>query len=343
MKFLKRKGTTLATIALGFAAVAVSLFSALIAARPANALDKVVYQYAWIPDGLFTPYSAGVAKGFYEEEGIDLTMRSGRGASDAVKKVAAGAATFGDGDISDVMRARVNENVPVRCIAHIHNHSPHALFALKSSGIKGIKDVEGKTLATTPGNSHKAYFPIVARRIGLDPAKVNWVVVEAAAMASLLVNKKVDAVPYYTTNAAYIEPQVKLIGDELLIFPFMESGFQIYGYCFYTMEETINKNPDLVRRFLRASLKSIRWAQANPQEAAELHNKRWPDISAKDALAGWDDTRFNMFGKQGQINWTGHLDPKQVQATYDAVAEAQNLDRSFDTRLFFNNDMLPAK
>lgn len=341
MKGLESKAYAIATF--GSAAVVVALGLALTTATPANALDKVIYQYAWIPDGLFTPYSAGAAKGFYEAEGIDLTMRSGRGASAAVKAVAAGAATFGDGDISDVMRARVNENVPVRCVAHIHNHSPHALFALKSSGIKGIKDIEGKTLATTPGNSHRAYFPIVARKVGIDAAKVNWVVVEASTMASLLVNKKVDAVPYYTTNAAYIEPQVKAVGDELMIFPYMESGFQIYGYCFYTMEDTIKNNPDLVRRFLRASLRSIRWAHENPQEAAELHNKRWPDISAKDALAGWDDTRFNMFGKQNQIKWTGHLDPKQVQSTYDAVAEAQNLDRNFDTKLFFNNDMLPAK
>ena len=50
-----------------------------------------------------------------------------------------------------------------------HDHSPHSLFVLESSGIKGFKDLAGKTLATTPGNSHRNYFPIAAKMAGLDP------------------------------------------------------------------------------------------------------------------------------------------------------------------------------
>ena len=213
MKLLRRKGTAIATIALGFAAAAASLSSPLIAARPAHALDKVIYQYAWIPDGLFTPDSTGAAKGFYEEEGIDLTMRAGRGTSDAVKKVAAGAATFGDGDISDVMRARVNENIPVRCIAHIHNHSPHALFALKSSGIKGSR-TSRKTLGDT-GNS----TGLLSHRCAPDQSRSGrnqlgrcW-----AGDNGIAARRQEGGRCSLPTGTAPWA-QVKLIGDELLIF-----------------------------------------------------------------------------------------------------------------------------
>ena len=54
------------------------------------ALDKVNFQWSWIPTGFYAPISAGMAKGFYEEEGIDLTVSTGRGSGDAVKKVAGG-------------------------------------------------------------------------------------------------------------------------------------------------------------------------------------------------------------------------------------------------------------
>ena len=121
------------------------------------------------PTEVSAPTSAAIEKGFYKEVGIDLKTTTGRGSGDAVKKVAGGGAMFGDGDMSAVMVARVKEGAPVKCLMYWHDHSPHALFTLESSGIKNFKDLAGKTLATTPGNSHRNYFPITAKMAGLDP------------------------------------------------------------------------------------------------------------------------------------------------------------------------------
>ena len=148
-----------------------SLTAALLAvltSSGAHALDKVTYQLGWIPTGEYAPYFAGVEKGFYKDEGIELVMSRGFGSGDTVKKVAGGGAMLGEADISTVMLAAIREKAPVKCLMSEYTQSPHSIFVLESSGIKSVKDLAGKKIATSPGNSHQVYFPLLARLEGID-------------------------------------------------------------------------------------------------------------------------------------------------------------------------------
>jgi NitT/TauT family transport system substrate-binding protein len=318
-------------------------FVALLGATPSHAADSVLYQWSWIPDGVFAPTSSAIEKGFYKEVGIDLKTATGRGSGDAVKKVAGGGAMFGDGDLSAVMVARVREGAPVKCLMYWHDHSPHALFVLESSGIKSFKDLAGKTLATTPGNSHRNYFPITAKMAGLDPESVKWTTVDTTTMPSLLVNKKVDAVPYFTSNAAFVRPQVEAMGDKLRIIPFADYGFDIYAYCVFTRDDVIKEKPDLVRRFVAAMQKSYHWAKDNSEEAIRIHSKRFPDTKPEQNMDGWKDLMSYMYGKDGKKPWSGHFDMEKVQRTYDVVAQSQGLDPKVDVKQFIDDSFLPPK
>ena len=160
-------------------------------------------------------------------------------------------------------------------------------------------------------------------------------------MASLLVNKKVDAVPYFTANAAFIRPQVEAMGDKLRIIPFADYGFDIYAYCVFTRDDVIKDKPDLVKRFVAAMQKSYLWAKNNPEEAARIHNKRFPDTKYEQVLDGWKDLMANMFGADGKRPWTGHFDMAKVQKTYDVVAQSQGLDPKVDVRQFIDDSFLP--
>lgn len=307
----------------------------------AAADDDVNYQLSWIPTGDAAPLFAGIAKGFYKEEGINLTVTTGRGSGDAVKRVAGGGSPIGDGDISAVIVGRVNEKAPVRCLMHTHQHAPHSLFVLGSSGITNFKELAGKTLATTPGNSHRNYFPLAARLAGLDPDSVTWTVVDAATMPGLLVNKKVDAVPYFTTNAAFVRPPIEARGDTLKIIPFLSTGFDIYAYCIYAREDVIKSNPDMIRRFVKATQKSYLWARDNTEEAVQIHTKQWPQTKFADNMASWIDMRDNMFGPKMDQPWTGKFNGKKLQATYNALVESQGLDPKYDVTQAVDDSFIP--
>ncbi len=124
----------------------------------------------WIPTGEHAAYFAGVARGAWREQGIELSLTRGYGSGDTVNKVAAGTAAFGVADISAVMAARARQNTPVRAIMQIYTHSPHSLFVLRYSGITNFRGLRRGAIGITPGNSHRLYFPEVARRAGTDPS-----------------------------------------------------------------------------------------------------------------------------------------------------------------------------
>ena len=304
-------------------------------------LEKVHFQWSWIPTGEYAPISAGMEKGFYEEVGIDLSIATGRGSGDAVKKVAGGGGEFGDGDIAAVMAARVRNNAPIKCIMSEHTHSPHAFFVLESSGINSVSDLKGKKLVTTPGNSHFLYFPLVAKLGGLDPNDVEWIMADATPMGSMLMTKQVDSAPMFATHEYVQGKQAKKVGEKIKVLPYADYGFEIYSYCIYATEKTLNEKPDMVRRFLEATVRSFRWAKDNPEEAAEIHNKRFPEVAKDDALGALRVMNAYFFNERSEKVGFGCYDDAQLANSYKVVSEAQDLDPNYDYKQIVTEEFLP--
>jgi NitT/TauT family transport system substrate-binding protein len=309
----------------------------------ALALDRIHYQFSWVADGEYAPISAGIEKGFYAEQGIELTISTGRGSGDAVKKVATGGALVGDADISTVMAARVREHAPVKCLMAQHAKSPHALFVLEGSGIESFKDLAGKTLATTPGNSHYIYFPLVAKMNGLDPSSVKWITVDATAMGPMLISGRVDGAPLFATHYYDEEQQAEKVGKKIRVIPFSDYGFKIYSYCWLSTEEAIRDHGDELRRFLVATRKSFLWSRDHMEEAARLHNKLHPEVDV-DSGVGAMKTMFEyMFPAGMEDQQFGYFQPEQLKETYGVVAKAQDLDPSLDPAQFVDTSLLPPQ
>jgi NitT/TauT family transport system substrate-binding protein len=324
-------------------AAGVAIISAATLAPTALALDKVHFQYSWIPTGEYAPISAGLEKGFFTEQGIELTYASGRGSGDAVKKVATGGAIVGDGDISAVMAARSREKAPVKCLMSQHAMAPHSVFVLESSGINTIKDLVGKTLVTTPGNSHYLYFPLVAKLNGLAPDSVKWVNSDATAMAPMLISGRVDGAPLFATHYYYQNKQAEKVGKKIKVIPYADYGFKIYSYCWLATEESIRTNGDVIRRFLLAVRKSYLWAKDNLEETAKLHNKRHPDVDVDDAMGSMRIMYQYMFPQGMTADAFGYFEPERLKETYRVVAMAQDLDPTSDPAQFIDTSLLPPR
>lgn len=314
-----------------------------LAMTAAQGADKVRFQTDWLPSGEHAMYYGGWQKGIFAEEGIDITITRGYGSGDTVTKLAAGAFDFGVADVASVLTARARQNVPVKTIAALYNQSPHSLFVLKSSGITNFKGLEGKKISITPGNSHKFYFPKVAEKSGTDPSKIIWVNMDGAAMAAQLIAKNIDAAPFYSIHHYYINKAAKAAGEEIIPLPFVEVGFKIYAASIIATDETIAKRPDLTRRFLRAIKRSFEWAKANPEEACKLHLQRVPEVALDDcvhSVAAVMDFVFTDHEKQ--FGW-GQISPERLATTWQAIAEAQELDVKWDPKQAFDTSLLPGK
>ncbi|WP_295136145.1 ABC transporter substrate-binding protein [uncultured Reyranella sp.] len=310
----------------GLAALALTLLSAM----PALAQDKVRFQTDWIPSGEHAMYYGAWSKGIYAKHGIDITITRGYGSGDTVTKVASGAADFGVADIAAVMTARARTNVPVKTIAVLYNESPHSLFVLKSSGITTFKGLEGKKIGITPGNSHRFYFPEVAKKAGTDPNKLIWTNMDGAAMAAQLIAKNIDAAPFYSIHYYYINKAAVKAGEEILPLPFVEVGFKIYAASLITTDKMIQDKPDLVRRFLAATKEAFEWAAANPEEACKLHVARFPEVELDDCMGSVKAVMKFVFNDHSKEFGWGKESPERLKFSWETIATANELKPGFD-------------
>ncbi|WP_137123906.1 ABC transporter substrate-binding protein [Roseomonas sp. HF4] len=322
--------------------IAAGLFAlAAIAAQPARAQDRVLLQLDWIPTGEHAAWFAGAARGAWRDQGIEISLTRGYGSGDTVNKVAAGTAPFGVADISAVMAARARQGTAVRSIMQIYTHSPHSLFVLRSSGITNFQGLEGRRIGITPGNSHRLYFPEVARRAGTNPDRITWVNTDASAMAALLISRRIDAAPFFAIHHYYQNKAAQRAGEEIVVLPFVETGFAIYATTLMTTDEVIQRNPDLVRRFLRGASNALTWTEANQAEACRLHVARNREVEQDDCEGSLRATMTYVFNDHQRQTGLGRQDPARMRFTWEQIAASQQLDAAWDYRQAIDLSHLP--
>lgn len=307
----------------------------------AQDLDEVSFQTDWIPSGEHAMYYGGWSKGIFEEHGIDITITRGYGSGDTVTKLAGGAFEFGIADIGAVLAAKATAGMPVVSIHALYTHSPHSLFVLESSGITDFQGLEGKRIGITPGNSHRVYFPKVAERAGTDASQIIWVNTDGAAMAPLLIQGQLDAAPFYSIHHYYQNKAAEAAGESINVLPFEEVGFAIYAASIVATESLIEENPELVQRFLAAIQESFLWARDNPEEACELHVERVPEVALDDCLGSLAATLEFVFNEHQEATGFGHFDPERLAFTWEVVAEAQELDPTWDPQQAVDTSLVP--
>ncbi|CAN0445554.1 unnamed protein product, partial [Phaeothamnion confervicola] len=232
-------------------------------------------------------------------------------------------------------------NVPIKTIAVLYNESPHSLFVLKSSGITSFKGLEGKKIGITPGNSHRFYFPEVAKKAGTDPSKIVWTNMDGAAMAAQLIARNIDAAPFYSIHYYYINKAAVKAGQEILPLPFVAVGFKIYAASLITSDKMIAEKPDLVKRFLAATKEAFEWAQANPEEACKLYVQRFPEVELDDCMGSVKAVMQFVFNDHSKEFGWGKESADRLKFSWDTIAVANELKADFDYKQAIDTSAVP--
>jgi NitT/TauT family transport system substrate-binding protein len=304
----------------------VLVLAAVLMAGRAQAQDRALLQLDWIPTGEHAAYFAGVQRGIWRELGIDMSLTRGFGSGDTINKLAGGAAQFGVADIGALMVARARQNVPVTAVMQLYTHSPHSLFVLRSSGITSFRQLEGRRISITPGNSHRLYFPEVMRRAGGNPDSITWVNMDASAMAPLLIQRRIDAAPFFAIHHFYQNRMAQRAGQEIVALPFVEVGFAIYSTALVVPDGLAQSNPDLVRRFVLGAQRSFEWARDNQEEACRLHVARNPEVEAIDCQGSLRAVMTYVFTDHMRETGFGRWADDRLAFTWRNVAESQQID-----------------
>jgi NitT/TauT family transport system substrate-binding protein len=247
-------------------------------ALPAAAADKVTLQLNWFHLADHSPIYLALKKGYYQAEGIDLTVLRGSGSGDAAKKIDLGQGDVGIADAPTVITA-ISKGANLRIVAVVFDKAGNNVFFKKSAGIHSPKDLMGKKIAAPPADSHRILWPAFAAINRLDPNGITMVNVKPEGKQAIVAAGEVDgSFDLYTSFAIWEKVLGKGNVGHLL---WADWGLPIYGHTYFVNTALEKRDPKLIERFLRATHKGWRDAQANPREAIDAMVAAVPGLDAE--------------------------------------------------------------
>jgi NitT/TauT family transport system substrate-binding protein len=294
------------------AAVAAGIVA--LAALPAAAQDKMQLQLNWFHLADHSPIYLAMKKGYYQQEGIELTVLRGSGSADSAKKIDLGQADVGISDAPTVLTA-ISKGANLKMVAVVYDKAGNNVFFRKSANIKTPKDLVGKKIAVPPADSHRVLWPAFAALHGIDPNAVTLVNVKPEGKQAIVAANEVDAsFDLYTSYAIWDKVLGKGDVGHLL---WADFGLPIYGHTYFVNNETIKKNPKLIERFLRATHKGWRDAKADPKASIDAMAEQVPGLDGATLLATMPHILDLCVTERSAKHGLGWIEPELMQKTMD--------------------------
>ncbi len=299
--------------------------------------DEVTLRLNFYVAGTQAPFYYGLVKGYFDQENIALTIGEGAGSAKTAQLVGNKSDTFGMADPASMSLAKV-KGLPVKAIASLQSRGALGVIFLDDSPIKTIKDVEGRSLAVTPGDSLTQLWPAVVAANRLDAGKITLLSMTPAAKPVAVMERKADALLGSVGDQPLI---MESKGFKVRSILFADVGVRLIGMCIVAHEDTLKEKPDLVRRFLKATVRTFPEALQNMDEVAAAVRKFKDGVNPdtiKKQLAISAKFWYSAVGTTPRFGWG---EPKDWQDTIDMLNTYQKLEGGRPPEFFYTNEFLP--
>ena len=242
------------------------------ASSAALAADQVTLQLKWVTQAQFAGYFVAKDKGFYKEEGLDVTIKPG-GPDVAPPQVIAGGGADVIIDWMPSALASREKGLPLVNIAQPFKRSGMMLTCRKDSGVKTPSDFPGRTLGVWfYGNEYPFLSWMSQLGVPTDGSSQGVTVLKQGFNVDPILQKQADCVSTMTYNEYWQIIDAGLGADELVTFKYEDQGVATLEDGLYVLEDNL-KDPafvDKMARFVRASMKGWAWARENGDAAADI-------------------------------------------------------------------------
>ena len=298
--------------------------------------QPVTIQLNWVTNVQFAGVLLAKERGWYEEAGIDLTVRGWKKGVSAVDEVIDGKIQIGmtGGDV--IIRARA-EDKAVRAIGVQFQKSPICMLSKKERGIKTPQQLAGKKVGIGSPKSELMAKVVLANQglkfEDITPVRIGWDI-------RPLVNDEIDVFPAFMNN----EPlTMKEKGYETNVIPAFKHGYDFYSGVYFVTDTMIRKQPDLIRKFLDATLRGWRDAFKDPAGTATLIvEKYYPKGSVSQQTESLKVFKLLATIGVGE-NLIGYMESPFWQKGIDILHKFKQIDRKIPAEDIFTSKFLKAK
>ena len=318
-----------------FVGAAVASGLALAAGNTGAANTPITFQLNWVAGGANAGFAAAVAEGFYKDAGLDVTLVQGNGSGNTAQLVANGRSEIAYADAVAVSQL-IAKGAPMKVLSTVYQSNPNEVSALKKTGIKSIKDLAGKKVGVPSGSSQTTMLPLLLKANNLTESEVNLINMPPTAMVPSLLQGQVDAI---LGSVDSYQIQLEAQGAQTDNFMFADHGVPTVSTSIFASDNYIKNNPEVIKKFIAASLKGWYFALDNPEKAVKDLKSVFPEMNEK--LAKAELASIKPLLCSGGAKYIGKAEDALWVKTQDLLSEVKLLPAGQDPKTYYTNAYLP--
>ena len=298
--------------------------------------QKITFTLNWVAGGDHAPYFYAQKMGWYKQAGIDVDFETGRGSAASAQKVGAGASQLGLSDMAGVLLFR-GKGADLVGVMNVYANSPQGLYWLKSSGIKDVRDLAGKKIGNPAGDGARTMWPALAKRVGIDPASVTWVNIDANAKLGALKAKAIDATTsFFNLHHVF----ARELGSDMGFLAWKDAGVNPYGNSIIANGAWLKGNSDKADKFVKITQKAFAECTKKPEPCVEALVEANGGLLLKNELDNWHLVSILMNDETSRTVALGWHDDKRMAEDYKLVDENLKMEKAYDIKSAYTNQYL---
>jgi NitT/TauT family transport system substrate-binding protein len=307
----------------------------LLAAPVAFAATPVTFQLNWYAGGVNAGFTAALQEGYYKDEGLDVTIVQGNGSGVTAQLVASGQAQLAYADAVAVTQL-IAKGAPMKIVATMYQSNPSEVEALTKTGIKSIADLKGKKVGVPVGSAQATMLPLFFEANHLKRSDIKELNMPPTSMVPSLLQGQVDAILGSMDDYGL---QAEAQGAKLDKFTFADHGVPTVSTSIFARNSFIKEHPEVLRKFIAASLKGWTFALNNPEKAVADLKAVFPNVDAKFAAAQL--AAIPPLFCSGGTKYIGKATPAHWELTQKLLAKVKLLPEGKNPTTYYTNDFLP--